>query len=82
MYFVYILECMDGSFYTGSTNDIEKRFKAHITGKGGKYTRSHKPQKIIYQEALASKSLALKRELEIKSWSKTKKEAIIAEVGC
>ena len=77
MYFVYILLCANGSFYTGSTNDIGKRFKDHLAGKGARYTKSHKPEKIVYQEKFASKSDALKREAEIKRWPKAKKEALI-----
>ena len=73
MWWVYILLCQDGSLYTGSTNNLEKRFADHKNGKGGKYTRSHPPLKIVYQEELASKSAALKREIEIKSWSRLKK---------
>ena len=77
MWFVYILLCEDGSLYTGATNNLEKRFLEHKSGKGGKYTRSHKVIKIVYQEKLSSKSEALKREIEIKSWSKLKKQKLI-----
>jgi putative endonuclease len=69
MYFVYILLCSDGSFYTGISNNLEQRFLDHKKGKGGAYTRSHKPIKIIYREQLPDKSSALKREAQIKSWS-------------
>ena len=73
MWFVYILLCEDNSLYTGSTNNLEKRFKTHKNGKGGSYTRSHKPFKIIHTEKFATKSEALKREIEIKSWSRPQK---------
>lgn len=73
MWFVYILLCEDNSLYTGSTNDLEKRFKAHKEGKGGKYTRSHKPIKIVYSEKYETKSAALKREIGIKSLSRAEK---------
>lgn len=73
MWFIYILLCVDNSFYTGSTNNLDKRFKAHLEGKGGKYTRSHKPLKIVYSEQFETHSAALKREAEIKSWPKSKK---------
>lgn len=73
MWFVYIILCQDSSLYTGSTNNLEKRFQDHQKGKGSKYTRSHKPLKVIYQEELDSKSTALKRELEIKSWNRDQK---------
>jgi putative endonuclease len=78
MWFVYILLCQDGSFYTGATNNIEKRFLDHQSGKGGKYTRSHKPVKLIYSEKFTTQSEALKREIKIKSWDRSKK---IKELG-
>ncbi len=77
MWFVYILLCIDNSFYTGSTNDLDKRFNAHKAGKGGSYTRSHKPIKLIFHQQFDSKSEALKREIEIKSWSRKKKIKIL-----
>ncbi len=77
MWYVYILLCADNSLYTGSTNNLEKRFLDHRSGKGGRYTRSHKPLRIIYQEKLNSKSEALKREIEIKSWNRKKKIKIL-----
>jgi putative endonuclease len=70
---IYILLCADGSLYTGATNNVEKRFASHVSGRGGKYTRSHKPVKILYSEKCATQSDALKREIEIKSWSRKKK---------
>ncbi|MCX6705295.1 MAG: GIY-YIG nuclease family protein [Candidatus Woesebacteria bacterium] len=76
-YYVYILVCTDGSFYTGSTNDVAKRIKNHLDGRGARYTKSHKPQKLIYQEKFSTKSDALKREAEIKSWTRAKKEELI-----
>jgi putative endonuclease len=77
MYSTYILLCQDGSYYTGSTNDIKKRFKEHLAGKGARYTKSHKPVKIIYKEKFATKSEALKREAEIKKWPKKRKERLV-----
>lgn len=73
MWYIYILLCQDGSLYTGSTNDVQKRFLAHQSGKAAKYTRAHKPLKVIYQEELLTKSDALKREAEIKSWTRQQK---------
>lgn len=73
LWFVYVLLCEGGSYYTGSTNDVEKRFLVHKSGKGSKYTRSHKPVKIVHTETFNTKSDALKREAEIKKWDKTKK---------
>lgn len=77
MYFVYILLCKDGTYYIGSSNNVDRRFKDHINGKGGRYTRSHEPQKLVYVEQLASKSKALKREAQLKKWTKAKKELLI-----
>lgn len=77
MYFVYILECVDKSLYTGITTDLKRRFLEHSQGKGGNYTRAHKVKKIVYSEEVANRSLALKRECEIKSFSVEKKLEII-----
>lgn len=77
MWYVYILLCEDGSFYTGYSNNPQKRFSDHKNGKGGHYTRSHKPIKQIYLEKLSTKSEALKRERQIKSWSRSKKNEIL-----
>ena len=73
MWFVYIIKCVGGSLYTGSTNNLEKRFEAHKNGKGAKYTKSHLPERIVFFEKHYSKILALKREREIKDWSRDKK---------
>ena len=73
MWYVYILLCEDKSLYTGITNNLKKRFVEHKKGLGSKYTRSHKPVRIIHQENFPTKSEALKREAEIKSWSRMKK---------
>ncbi len=63
---VYILRCSDGSLYTGITNDLPKRLKAHAAGKASKYTRSRLPVRLAYSEPQRSKSAALKREAAIK----------------
>ena len=73
MWIVYILQCVDNSLYTGITNNLEKRIIEHKIGKGGKYTRSRKLKKLIYQEKLPTHSEALKREFEIKSWRRKEK---------
>ncbi|MCX6704497.1 MAG: GIY-YIG nuclease family protein, partial [Candidatus Woesebacteria bacterium] len=67
----------DGSYYIGSTNDVDKRFKDHLDGRGARYTKSHKPEKIIYREKFSTKSEALKREVEIKGWTKARKVALV-----
>ena len=64
--FTYILECSDGSFYTGWTNNLERRVKAHNAGKGAKYTKSRKPVKLVYFETFLTKQEAMRREWEIK----------------
>lgn len=73
MYYVYILECEDGSLYTGITTDLERRFKEHQEGKGGAYTRAHKPIKIVFAEQHEDRSSASKREAEIKSFTRQQK---------
>ena len=64
---VYILKCSDSSLYTGITNNIANRVRAHQNGKGAKYTRGRGPFKIIHQEQYTTRSAASKRELEIKN---------------
>ena len=78
-YFVYILRCCDGTLYTGSTDDVEKRFQLHSTGKGAKYTRGRGPLKLVYVEHLATRSDALKREHAIKSLTRSQKDQLIQE---
>lgn len=73
MWYTYVLLCADNSLYTGATNDLQKRFEEHKKGKGSKYTRSHTPLRIAHSETFETKSEALKREAEIKSWSRSKK---------
>ncbi|OGH19646.1 MAG: hypothetical protein A2868_04295 [Candidatus Levybacteria bacterium RIFCSPHIGHO2_01_FULL_40_15b] len=77
MWYVYVLLCSDDSLYTGSSNNPDARFEDHKNGKGGRYTRSHKPIKLLYTEEIESKSVALKRESEIKSWSRAEKIRIL-----
>lgn len=74
---VYILECGDGTFYTGITNDLEKRFQAHSSGKGAKYTRGRGPLVLRYQESCTDHSMALRRENAIKKLSRKEKLALI-----
>ena len=77
MYYVYILGCRDETLYTGITTDIKRRFKEHRSGKGGAYTKAKGAKKIMYTEKSPTRSSALKREAEIKSWSRNKKLALI-----
>lgn len=75
--FVYILECADGTLYTGWTTDVEAREKAHNSGNGAKYTRCRLPVRVVYYEQLEDKSAALKREAAIKKMTRKQKEKLI-----
>ena len=77
MWHVYILECENKSLYTGITNDLKRRFDAHVSGKGGSFTRAFGAAKILYSEKWPDRSAALKREAEIKSWKRFKKLNLI-----
>ena len=74
---VYILQCRDGSLYTGITDDLERRLKAHNSGKGAKYTRGRGPLSLRYRENCEDHSAALKRELQIKALSRSEKLELI-----
>lgn len=76
---VYLLRCSDGSLYTGITNDLPKRLKAHAAGKASKYTRSRLPVKLAYTEPQRSKSAALKREVAIKRLRRAEKDRLLAK---
>lgn len=77
-YFVYLLECNDGSLYTGITTDVERRLAEHKSGIGSSFTRAKKAKQIVYREAQPSRSQAQKREAEIKKWPRARKLALIA----
>lgn len=79
MYYTYILECADGTYYTGYTNDIEKRVKTHNLGKGAKYTRGRTPVKVVYYEEYETMSEAMKRECNIKKLDRKHKEKLVAD---
>ncbi len=72
-WFVYILECADRTLYTGITNNLDKRIKAHAEGKGAKYTRGRGPLILRYTENHPTKGFALQREAVIKSLGRTQK---------
>ncbi len=76
MWTVYILECADGSFYTGVTNDLNRRLREHREGTSH-YTGYNPPARLVYQEEHRSKVDAKKREAQIKCWSRAKKLALI-----
>ena len=77
MWHLYILRCSDDSLYTGITTDLERRIEEHREGNGSKYVRSRLPCEIVYTEELESRSEALKREAEVKSWNKWEKEELV-----
>lgn len=81
-YTVYILRCADGTLYTGCTNDLDRRLKAHSAGKGAKYTRARLPVELVYREPAADKSQALRREAAIKALCRGEKLALIARRPC
>lgn len=81
MYFVYIIECGDGSLYTGITNDVARRFEEHQSGKGARYTQAKKAKEIVYSETLPNRSAALKREASIKRMTREAKLALIKVSG-
>lgn len=77
---LYMLRCGDGSLYTGITTDLEKRLALHQMGRGAKYVASRRPAELVYQEGpFTDKGAALRRELEIKSWRRAQKEALICK---
>ena len=70
---VYMLRCGDGSLYTGWTNDLEKRVRAHQSGRGGKYTRSRLPVELVWHEECETKEAAMSREWHLKRLSREEK---------
>ncbi len=76
-WYVYILRCKDGTLYTGSTDDVERRLAVHNSGKGAKYTRGRRPVEVVYTEECESYSAALKREYAIKQLSRQEKLQLI-----
>ncbi len=77
-FFVYIIRCSDGTFYTGFTTDIERRILVHNDGKGAKYTKGRRPVELLHYESYPSKSLALAREYAIKHLTRKQKEQLIS----
>lgn len=77
MNYTYIVKCSDGTFYTGWTNDLEKRMKSHNAGTGAKYTRSRLPVTLVYYETFATKQEAMKWEYAIKQMTHRQKEQMI-----
>ena len=79
MFYFYIVRCSDNSLYCGQTNNLEKRIKEHNSkgSKGAKYLRAKKPVKLVYSEKYSTLQLAMKREWQVKQWTRSKKEALI-----
>ncbi len=78
---LYIVECADATYYTGITTDIERRIEEHNSGRGAKYTQGRAPVTLVYREYFEDRSTASKRELEIKSLSKTQKTDLIGSAS-
>lgn len=76
-YYTYILLIEDNSLYCGYTDDVERRFQAHMEGKGAKFTRAHKPVKIVYTKEFNTKSEAMKEEYRIKHLPRSEKLKLI-----
>ena len=80
MWIVYTLRCSDGSFYAGITTSLKRRLQEHNAGTGGAYTRAKRPVELLFQEVHPNKSSALKREAEIKGWSRAKKKRLWEDI--
>ena len=78
-WYVYILECRDGSLYTGITNDLVRRVQQHNDGEGARYTRSRRPVRLRYHETCGSRSDALIRECSLRLLSRKEKDALLAK---
>ena len=77
MYHVYILRCDDGSYYIGHTSNLPCRIQAHTAGTAARHTRDHAPVRLVYSEQLATRVAAVRRERQVKGWSRAKKKALI-----
>lgn len=75
--YMYILLCSDGSYYTGSTKDLVRRFEQHQSGDGANHTRKFRPVELIYFEEFERIDFAFNREKQVQKWSRKKKEALI-----
>lgn len=81
VHWVYVIECDDGSFYTGYTTDVERRVREHDRGEGAKYTRGRTPVELVHAEQFESKSGAMSREYAIKQLSRAEKERLVERGG-
>jgi len=80
-WFVYLVECQDGSLYTGIAVDVDKRYAQHVAGKGARYTRSHPPRRLLARFEHPDRSSALKAEYAIKQLPAEAKRALVAGAG-
>lgn len=81
MYYLYILQCKDGSLYTGITTDLLRRLEEHKSGKGGRYTRAKGAVKMLYSEKCKNRSLASKREAAVKRLAREEKMTLVKKKG-
>ncbi len=79
MPFVYIVRCADGTYYTGWAVDVARRVAQHNAGRGARYTRTHGPVILVYQEEVSDRKSAMRREAAIKHWPRERKERLIAD---
>jgi len=80
-YYVYVIQCEDGSFYTGCTKNVDSRMKLHMNGKGARYTRMHRPEKLVYVEEFDSRAEAMKKERKVKMLKRAQKLELINSRG-
>ncbi len=78
MWYVYILECSNGKYYTGCTNNLDRRLKEHYSGNGDHYTQTNQPVQLLYTEEYPTRKQAFKREKQLKGCTRRKKEALIS----
>ncbi|MBR5319393.1 MAG: GIY-YIG nuclease family protein [Peptococcaceae bacterium] len=79
VYYTYMVLCSDSSLYTGYTDDLVRRVRAHNSGKGAKYTRSRRPVRLVYWEKFSTKQQAMQREYAIKQWPRRQKLQLLSE---
>lgn len=77
-FYLYMLRCRDGSYYIGHTDDLEKRLGEHVDGIGCAHTARRRPVDLVFVDEFTTREEALERELQLKGWSRAKKEALIA----
>ena len=81
MHYVYVVECSDGTLYTGYTTDVERRVEEHNAGEGAKYTRGRTPVKVVHTEEFEDRGEAMSREATIKDMSHEEKEGLVGREG-